>query len=102
MSKLVRLGLQEAGLEWLFPLVSEPQRLFKRYIVSNSALINSFPTGKSYASPGQQLRLCGGTVSRFLFGIFGWDCVRCSLECEFQTVLKRFIRARWRLPPFVF
>jgi len=38
--------MQEAGLEWLFRLASEPRRPFKRYLVSNTAFIYYFLTGR--------------------------------------------------------
>jgi N-acetylglucosaminyldiphosphoundecaprenol N-acetyl-beta-D-mannosaminyltransferase len=31
--------MQNAGLEWLFRLVQEPRRLFKRYFVTNSVFL---------------------------------------------------------------
>jgi N-acetylglucosaminyldiphosphoundecaprenol N-acetyl-beta-D-mannosaminyltransferase len=33
------LWMQQCGLEWLFRLVSEPQRLWKRYLVGNAAFV---------------------------------------------------------------
>jgi N-acetylglucosaminyldiphosphoundecaprenol N-acetyl-beta-D-mannosaminyltransferase len=38
--------MQRAGLEWLFRLASAPWRLFKRYLVSNTAFIYYFLTGR--------------------------------------------------------
>jgi N-acetylglucosaminyldiphosphoundecaprenol N-acetyl-beta-D-mannosaminyltransferase len=35
-------GLQKAGLEWLFRLVTEPRRLWKRYLVSNPRFVGLF------------------------------------------------------------
>ena len=46
MWKLARLGLRRAGLEWLFRLASESHRLFKRYLISNTAFIHYFLTGR--------------------------------------------------------
>ena len=31
--------MQRAGLEWLFRFMSEPQRLWKRYLIGNSRFI---------------------------------------------------------------
>jgi N-acetylglucosaminyldiphosphoundecaprenol N-acetyl-beta-D-mannosaminyltransferase len=31
--------MRERGLEWLFRLVSEPKRLWRRYLVTNSLFI---------------------------------------------------------------
>jgi len=46
MWKLARLGLRCADLEWLIRLDSESHRLFKRYLVSNTAFIYYFLTGR--------------------------------------------------------
>ncbi len=39
MQKRAPEWMQNAGLEWLFRLMQEPQRLFKRYFVTNSLFI---------------------------------------------------------------
>lgn len=39
MQKRAPKWMQNAGLEWLFRLLQEPQRLFKRYFVTNSLFI---------------------------------------------------------------
>jgi N-acetylglucosaminyldiphosphoundecaprenol N-acetyl-beta-D-mannosaminyltransferase len=31
--------MQRAGLEWLFRLIQEPRRLFRRYLVHNSLFV---------------------------------------------------------------
>jgi N-acetylglucosaminyldiphosphoundecaprenol N-acetyl-beta-D-mannosaminyltransferase len=31
--------IQDAGLEWLFRLLSEPRRLWKRYLIGNSVFV---------------------------------------------------------------
>ena len=33
------MWMQNAGLEWLYRLIKEPRRLFKRYLVTNSKFI---------------------------------------------------------------
>jgi len=32
-------GMQDNGLEWLYRLVSEPRRLWKRYLVTNTLFV---------------------------------------------------------------
>jgi N-acetylglucosaminyldiphosphoundecaprenol N-acetyl-beta-D-mannosaminyltransferase len=39
MQKRAPKWMQNAGLEWLFRLVQEPRRLFKRYFVTNSVFL---------------------------------------------------------------
>jgi N-acetylglucosaminyldiphosphoundecaprenol N-acetyl-beta-D-mannosaminyltransferase len=39
MQKRAPKWMQNAGLEWLFRLLQEPRRLFKRYFVTNSVFI---------------------------------------------------------------
>ncbi|MGD1894267.1 MAG: WecB/TagA/CpsF family glycosyltransferase [Cyclobacteriaceae bacterium] len=34
--------MQRAGLEWLFRLITEPQRLWKRYLETNSFFLYLF------------------------------------------------------------
>ncbi len=40
------LWVQNIGLEWLYRLIQEPKRLFKRYFVTNSKFIAYQITGK--------------------------------------------------------
>ena len=40
--KQAPIWMQDAGLEWLFRLLSEPRRLWKRYLVTNSIFIYLF------------------------------------------------------------
>ena len=40
--KRAPLWMQHNGLEWLYRLVSEPRRLWKRYLVTNSIFIGLF------------------------------------------------------------
>jgi len=42
MQKRAPGWVQGMGLEWLFRLVQEPRRLFKRYVVTNSLFIYLF------------------------------------------------------------
>jgi N-acetylglucosaminyldiphosphoundecaprenol N-acetyl-beta-D-mannosaminyltransferase len=39
MQKRAPKWMQRAGLEWLFRLLQEPRRLFKRYFVTNSVFL---------------------------------------------------------------
>ncbi len=39
MQKRAPVWMQNAGLEWVFRLIQEPRRLFKRYVVTNSTFI---------------------------------------------------------------
>ena len=39
MVKRAPLWMQESGLEWLFRLIVEPKRLWKRYIIGNPQFI---------------------------------------------------------------
>jgi len=39
MVRQAPLWLQNTGLEWLFRLIVEPRRLWKRYLVTNSKFI---------------------------------------------------------------
>lgn len=50
MQKRAPLWLQKASLEWLYRLGQEPQRLFKRYAVTNSTFLYLFL--KTYAAQG--------------------------------------------------
>jgi len=38
--------MRNAGLEWPFRLASEPRRLFKRYLISNTAFTYYVLTGQ--------------------------------------------------------
>jgi N-acetylglucosaminyldiphosphoundecaprenol N-acetyl-beta-D-mannosaminyltransferase len=42
MQKRAPSWLQGMGLEWLYRLMQEPRRLFKRYVVTNSLFIYLF------------------------------------------------------------
>jgi N-acetylglucosaminyldiphosphoundecaprenol N-acetyl-beta-D-mannosaminyltransferase len=42
MQKRAPAWLQHMGLEWLFRLMQEPRRLFRRYVITNSLFIYLF------------------------------------------------------------
>jgi N-acetylglucosaminyldiphosphoundecaprenol N-acetyl-beta-D-mannosaminyltransferase len=42
MQKRAPAWLQNIGLEWLFRLMQEPRRLFRRYVITNSLFIYLF------------------------------------------------------------
>jgi N-acetylglucosaminyldiphosphoundecaprenol N-acetyl-beta-D-mannosaminyltransferase len=39
VKKMAPAWMQRSGLEWLFRLLQEPRRLFKRYVVTNSLFL---------------------------------------------------------------
>jgi N-acetylglucosaminyldiphosphoundecaprenol N-acetyl-beta-D-mannosaminyltransferase len=50
--------MQEAGMEWLYRLMSEPRRLWRRYLVTNTLFIAYFCgeliRGRRSGGPSQQ------------------------------------------------
>lgn len=42
VKKIAPAWMQRRGLEWLFRLMSEPRRLFRRYLVTNSIFVKKF------------------------------------------------------------
>ncbi len=52
--------MQRAGPEWLFRLLSEPRRLWRRYLINNPAAFVALvllQTGVRRYPPGQEQRL---------------------------------------------
>ena len=42
------LWMQKSGIEWLFRVIQEPKRLFKRYLVGNTVFIMAVIKEKIY------------------------------------------------------
>jgi N-acetylglucosaminyldiphosphoundecaprenol N-acetyl-beta-D-mannosaminyltransferase len=42
VKKIAPAWMQRRGLEWLYRLLSEPRRLFRRYLVTNSIFVKKF------------------------------------------------------------
>jgi N-acetylglucosaminyldiphosphoundecaprenol N-acetyl-beta-D-mannosaminyltransferase len=53
--------MQRLGLEWLYRLVSEPRRLFRRYVLSDLPFAVRLLIMSALASPGPSRR---STISR--------------------------------------
>ena len=56
--------MQKRGLEWLFRLVSEPGRLWKRYLVTNSLYLWSAMKQTIFGAPKLDLRLGTGASAK--------------------------------------
>lgn len=55
--------MQKRGLEWLYRLCSEPQRLWKRYLVTNSVYLGLFAKHAALKAVGAWPRKPAGAVS---------------------------------------
>ena len=57
------LGWQRLGLEWAFRLLQEPRRMWRRYLVTNSAFVAL--TLREFLMPSPALQRSETSVSRF-------------------------------------
>jgi N-acetylglucosaminyldiphosphoundecaprenol N-acetyl-beta-D-mannosaminyltransferase len=59
--KQAPVGMQRIGLEWLFRLLSEPRRLWRRYLLQNPVFMGllALQVARSRISPGQPRRYGG-------------------------------------------